>query len=265
MSGGFCRQWSGVMDVEGRVDHIRGCPSPRWLPDAKFRVELENGHEVIAYTAGKMRKFRIKTIAGDRVTVEMSPYDLDKGRLVFRHKDDRGFSGPRPPCSWWRQSPSLSARPANGLHLQRLQSFSTGCLHNRRPLRVLPLCESFETTYLLRVVNKRKEVIQCLIVVSAVRRSRGLDSRLCRGPRRVTYAASWSMPAVVWQCEGRLPERRPSFFPPRGMFPGRGTPPLRRVAPGRAPAPPAFHANGNQREHGDSNQRRDDLGRHDVL
>jgi translation initiation factor IF-1 len=67
------------------------------LPDAKFRVELENGHEVIAYTAGKMRKFRIKTIAGDRVTIEMSPYDLDKGRLVFRHKDDRGFTGPRPP------------------------------------------------------------------------------------------------------------------------------------------------------------------------
>jgi translation initiation factor IF-1 len=66
------------------------------LPDAKFRVELENGHEVIAYTAGKMRKFRIKTIAGDRVTVEMSPYDLDKGRLVFRHKDDRGPIGPRP-------------------------------------------------------------------------------------------------------------------------------------------------------------------------
>ncbi|GGK23659.1 translation initiation factor IF-1 [Salinarimonas ramus] len=66
------------------------------LPDAKFRVELENGHEVIAYTAGKMRKFRIKTIAGDRVTVEMSPYDLDKGRLVFRHKDDRGPMGPRP-------------------------------------------------------------------------------------------------------------------------------------------------------------------------
>lgn len=68
------------------------------LPDAKFRVELENGHEVIAYTAGKMRKFRIKTIAGDRVTVEMSPYDLDKGRLVFRHKDDRGPTGPRPPA-----------------------------------------------------------------------------------------------------------------------------------------------------------------------
>ena len=50
-------------------------------------MQLDNGHEVIAYTAGKMKKNRIKTLAGDRVTVEMSPYDLEKGRLIFRHKD----------------------------------------------------------------------------------------------------------------------------------------------------------------------------------
>ncbi len=67
------------------------------LPDARYRVKLENGHEVIAYTAGKMKKNRIKTLAGDRVTVEMSPYDLEKGRLIFRHKDDRGPTGARPP------------------------------------------------------------------------------------------------------------------------------------------------------------------------
>jgi translation initiation factor IF-1 len=69
------------------------------LPDARFRVKLDSGHEIIAYTAGKMKKNRIKTLAGDRVTVEMSPYDLEKGRLVFRHKDERaGFSpGGRPP------------------------------------------------------------------------------------------------------------------------------------------------------------------------
>lgn len=66
------------------------------LPDARFRVELENGHEVVAYTAGKMKKNRIKTLAGDRVTVEMSPYDLEKGRLIYRHKDERASSGPRP-------------------------------------------------------------------------------------------------------------------------------------------------------------------------
>ena len=70
------------------------------LPDARFRVKLDSGHEIIAYTAGKMKKNRIKTLAGDRVTVEMSPYDLEKGRLVFRHKDaSSGFSpggAPRP-------------------------------------------------------------------------------------------------------------------------------------------------------------------------
>lgn len=68
------------------------------LPDARYRVTLDNGHVVIAYTAGKMKKNRIKTLAGDRVTVEMTPYDLDKGRLVFRHKGDSpppgGFGGP---------------------------------------------------------------------------------------------------------------------------------------------------------------------------
>lgn len=58
------------------------------LPDARFRVKLENGHVLIAYTAGKMKKNRIKTLTGDRVTVEVTPYDPDKGRLVFRHKGD---------------------------------------------------------------------------------------------------------------------------------------------------------------------------------
>jgi len=57
------------------------------LPDARFRVKLENGHEIVAYTAGRMKKHRIRTLAGDRVTVEMTPYDLDKGRVVYRHKN----------------------------------------------------------------------------------------------------------------------------------------------------------------------------------
>ena len=56
------------------------------LPNAMFRVELENGHEVLAHTAGKMRKFRIRVVAGDRVNVEMTPYDLTKGRITFRYK-----------------------------------------------------------------------------------------------------------------------------------------------------------------------------------
>ncbi len=80
-----------LLQFEGLVVEI--------LPDARFRVRLENGHELIAYTAGRMKKNRIKTLAGDRVTVEISPYDLEKGRLVFRHKDDRAGPPPsRPPA-----------------------------------------------------------------------------------------------------------------------------------------------------------------------
>ncbi|MDQ2083829.1 translation initiation factor IF-1 [Xanthobacteraceae bacterium Astr-EGSB] len=78
-----------LIQFEGRVTEI--------LPDARFRVQLDAGHEIIAYTAGRMKKNRIKTLAGDRVTIEMSPYDLEKGRLVFRHKDERASSAPRPP------------------------------------------------------------------------------------------------------------------------------------------------------------------------
>jgi translation initiation factor IF-1 len=79
-----------LIELEGRVTEI--------LPDARYRVQLDNGHAIVAYTAGRMKKNRIKTLAGDRVTVEMSPYDLDKGRLIFRHKDERAPSpGSRPP------------------------------------------------------------------------------------------------------------------------------------------------------------------------
>jgi translation initiation factor IF-1 len=70
------------------------------LPDARYRVQLDAGYEVLAYTAGKMKKNRIKTLVGDRVTVEMSPYDLQKGRLIFRHKDE-SETGRRPPL--WRR------------------------------------------------------------------------------------------------------------------------------------------------------------------
>jgi translation initiation factor IF-1 len=66
------------------------------LPDARFRVELENGHTVMAYTSGKMRKHRIRMLVGDRVTLEMTPYDLTKARINFRHKADAGTVQPRP-------------------------------------------------------------------------------------------------------------------------------------------------------------------------
>jgi translation initiation factor IF-1 len=56
------------------------------LPNATFRVKLENGHEIIAHTAGKMRKNRIRVLTGDKVLVEMTPYDLTKGRITYRFK-----------------------------------------------------------------------------------------------------------------------------------------------------------------------------------
>ena len=56
------------------------------LPNAMFRVELENGHIVLAHTSGRMRKNRIRVLVGDKVTVEMTPYDLTKGRVTYRHK-----------------------------------------------------------------------------------------------------------------------------------------------------------------------------------
>ena len=56
------------------------------LPNAMFKVKLDNDHEVLAHTSGKLRKNRIRVLVGDKVDVEMTPYDLTKGRIVFRHK-----------------------------------------------------------------------------------------------------------------------------------------------------------------------------------
>jgi translation initiation factor IF-1 len=78
-----------LLEFEGLVTEI--------LPDARYRVQLDNGHLLIAYTAGRMKKNRIKTLAGDRVTVEVSPYDLEKGRLIFRHKSERAGASHPPP------------------------------------------------------------------------------------------------------------------------------------------------------------------------
>jgi translation initiation factor IF-1 len=66
------------IELEGVVSEV--------LPSAMFRVNLPNGHQLLATTAGKMRKFRIRILAGDTVTVEVSPYDLTRGRITFRHK-----------------------------------------------------------------------------------------------------------------------------------------------------------------------------------
>jgi len=67
-----------ILEFKGKVTDI--------LPNAMFKVELENGHEVLAHTAGRMRKNRIRVLAGDEVLVQVTAYDLTKGRIIFRYK-----------------------------------------------------------------------------------------------------------------------------------------------------------------------------------
>lgn len=77
-----------LMTLEGNIDEV--------MPDGRFGVMLDNDHRIIAYTAGKMRKFRIRSVVGDRVHVEMTPYDLSKGRIVFRERiPGQGPGAPR--------------------------------------------------------------------------------------------------------------------------------------------------------------------------
>src|SRR5690606_15315342 len=75
-----------LLEMSGSVTEV--------LPDSRFRVTLDNGHPVIAYTGGKMRKHHIRILAGDKVTLEMSPYDLSKGRITFRHLPNRPAYSP---------------------------------------------------------------------------------------------------------------------------------------------------------------------------
>ncbi|NQW11883.1 MAG: translation initiation factor IF-1 [Alphaproteobacteria bacterium] len=80
-----------LIEFEGVVNDV--------LPDGMFRVMLDNEHVVIAYTSGRMKKYRIRILAGDRVTVEMTPYDLTKGRINFRHKDERAAAAGAGPAN----------------------------------------------------------------------------------------------------------------------------------------------------------------------
>ena len=75
-----------LIEMNGLVNEV--------LPDSRFRVTLENGHQLVAYTAGRMRKHHIRILAGDRVQLELSPYDLTKGRITFRHIEGRSFTPP---------------------------------------------------------------------------------------------------------------------------------------------------------------------------
>ena len=72
------------MAKEEAIEVVASVVEP--LPNAMFRVELENGHEVLAHISGKMRKHFIRITTGDKVTVQVSPYDLSKGRIVYRHR-----------------------------------------------------------------------------------------------------------------------------------------------------------------------------------
>lgn len=70
-----------LLEMQGVVNEV--------LPDSRYLVTLDNGHQLVAYTAGKMRKNHIRIIAGDKVSLEISPYDLSKGRIFFRHIEKR--------------------------------------------------------------------------------------------------------------------------------------------------------------------------------
>jgi translation initiation factor IF-1 len=87
-SGGRCHYRSEQSMPKEELLEMNGLVS-EVLPDSRFRVSLDNGHELIAYTSGKMRKNHIRILAGDRVSLELSPYDLSKGRITFRHLEKR--------------------------------------------------------------------------------------------------------------------------------------------------------------------------------
>jgi translation initiation factor IF-1 len=75
-----------LIEMEGVVNEV--------LPDMRFRVGLTNGHNVTAYMSGRMRKHRIRILAGDKVSIELTPYDPTKGRITFRHKDEHAVVAP---------------------------------------------------------------------------------------------------------------------------------------------------------------------------
>ncbi len=77
-----------LIEMSGVVEEV--------LPDGRYRVKLDNGHGLIAYGGGKLKKNRIRILAGDKVSLELSPYDLNKGRITFRHLEPRA-SGFKPP------------------------------------------------------------------------------------------------------------------------------------------------------------------------
>ena len=76
-----------LIEMSGVVNEV--------LPDSRFRVTLDNGHQLVAYTGGKMRKHHIRILAGDKVTLELSPYDVNNGRITFRHLEAKATYTPK--------------------------------------------------------------------------------------------------------------------------------------------------------------------------
>jgi len=78
-----------LLEMSGVVQEV--------MPDSRYLVTLDNGHSLVAYSAGKMRKNHIRILAGDKVSLELSPYDLNKGRITFRHLEGRPRTAPTKP------------------------------------------------------------------------------------------------------------------------------------------------------------------------
>ena len=76
-----------LIEMSGVVNEV--------LPDSRFRVTLDNGHQLVAYTGGKMRKHHIRILAGVKVTLELSPYDINNGRITFRHLEAKAAYTPK--------------------------------------------------------------------------------------------------------------------------------------------------------------------------
>jgi translation initiation factor IF-1 len=93
-TGGFNLAKEDLLELDGVVDEV--------LPDSRYRVTLENGAVVAAYASGRLRKNHIRILAGDRVRLEMSLYDLTKGRINYRHKDERAMTGAPGPRQYRR-------------------------------------------------------------------------------------------------------------------------------------------------------------------
>jgi translation initiation factor IF-1 len=189
-----------LIEMQGQVSEV--------LPDSRFRVALDNGHSLIAYTAGRMKKNFIKILAGDKVTLELSPYDLNKGRIIFRHLNSAapaapsGFPPPLrtrgAPSRWRGAPPGISRPPACGDGL---------CSHDR-------FCERKTICKLRSIIGSstRAFTFRCAVMARVV----------CgRLPKFISStAAGWSRPCFRADvCLAGLIARR---WPSSAAWAGRG-------------------------------------------